>query len=109
MGSAPENPNADWAELARRELREETGLIAKDLQWLGHLYEASGFSSVGFNVILARGLTRGEAEPEPDEQGIITRWFSEAEVWDLVTRGVLKDAPTVAALGLFQRMLHGDV
>lgn len=65
---------------------------------------------MGFNVILARGLTRGEPEPEPEpeQQGIITRWFSEAEAWGLVTRGVLKDAPTVVALGLYQRMTRED-
>ena len=54
-------------ELAAAELREETGLHADELRHLGHLYEAYGFCSQGFDVYLATGL-RGQF-------GLRTRWI----------------------------------
>ncbi|GAB3934889.1 hypothetical protein GCM10027614_08710 [Micromonospora vulcania] len=45
--------------LARQELAEETGLRAETFTHLGHLYEAYGYSTQGFDVYLATGLTEG--------------------------------------------------
>jgi hypothetical protein len=69
---------------------------------LGHLFEAYGYCDQGFHVLLATGLTAGEPELDPEEAGLISRWFAEAEVWELVAAGRLKDAPSLAALALFQ-------
>src|SRR3954447_4082341 len=46
-------PGGDQAELARRELAEETGLRAGTLRHLGHLFEAYGYATQGFDVYLA--------------------------------------------------------
>lgn len=61
-----EFPQGSWgagasgcrADLAAAELREETGLHAAELRHLGHLYEAYGFCSQGFDVYLATGGCR---------------------------------------------------
>lgn len=103
QGSWEDAPGADPMALARGELREETGLSAAQLERLGYLYEAYGYCDQGFHVILATELTAGNAELDESEAGLISRWFSEAEVWDLVERGLVKDAPTLAALALFGR------
>jgi hypothetical protein len=53
--------------------------------------------------ILATDLTAGETDLDEEEAGLISRWFSEAEVWQLIAEGRFKDAPSIAALALFQR------
>ncbi|MFE7530265.1 NUDIX domain-containing protein [Kitasatospora sp. NPDC057542] len=103
QGSWEERPDADPLDLARGELAEETGLTAAAMTRLGYLYEAYGYCNQGVHIILATGLTSGEADPEETEAGMISRWFSEDEVWRLIEGGQLRDAPSVAALGLFQR------
>lgn len=110
QGSWEATPNVDALELARGELREETGLTALTMLRLGHLFEAYGYSNQGFDVFLATDLTEGESDPDPEEAGIVSRWFSEEELWGLVSEGRFKDAPSLAALALFQRRvrLTGD-
>lgn len=103
QGSWEEKPDADPLELARGELAEETGIEAASLVRIGHLFEAYGYSNQGFHVILATELTQGEASIEDSEKGLISRWASEAEVWDLIESGAFKDAPSIAALALFGR------
>jgi ADP-ribose pyrophosphatase len=95
--------NVDPLDLARGELAEETGLQAATMTHLGYLYEAYGYSNQGFHVFLATDLTRGDVQLDAEEAGLITRWFSEAEVWQLLADGRFKDAASVAALALFQR------
>jgi ADP-ribose pyrophosphatase len=102
QGSWETKPDADPLALARGELAEETGLRAGDMTRLGHLFEACGYCNQGFHVILATDLTAGEPDLEETEAGLISRWFPEAHVWQLITEGRLKDAPSIAALALFQ-------
>ncbi len=103
QGSWETKPDADPLDVARGELAEETGLRAETMMPLGHLFEAYGYCNQGFHVILATDLTAGEPDLEDTEAGLISRWFSEAEVWELIAEGRLKDAPSIAALALFQR------
>jgi len=95
--------DVDPMELARGELAEETGLTAGAMTAIGYLFEAYGYCEQGFNIILATDLTAGEPDLDEEESGLITRWFSEGDVWQLVADGRLRDAATVAALALFQR------
>ncbi len=102
QGSWEEHPGADPVRLARGELAEETGLTAAMLTPIGWLYPSYGYCDHGFPIMVATGLTPGPARPEPDEVGMRSRWFSEADVWRLIADGQVTDAHTVAALGLFQ-------
>src|ERR1700730_3746859 len=43
---------ADPLEMARGELREETGLDAAEMTYVGHLFEACGYSNQGFHILL---------------------------------------------------------
>ncbi|EEE48084.1 NUDIX domain-containing protein [Roseibium alexandrii] len=92
--------NADLEQVALGELEEETGFKATSLTKLGHLFEAYGFSNQGFDIFLAEGLTPGEVNRENAEQDMATAAFTRAEITDLIRSGGIKDAPTVAALGL---------
>lgn len=97
----------DQEDLARRELAEETGLRAERLEHLGHLYEAYGFSTQGFDVYLATGLAEGRPDREVTEQDMVHRAFTDAEVAGLIRSGGLVDAPSLAALTLY-RLATGE-
>jgi 8-oxo-dGTP pyrophosphatase MutT (NUDIX family) len=101
QGTAPQRADADPAELAARELREETGLRAGRLELLGLLDVAPGMSSQRGRVFLATALTQGTPEREPEEQDMRTAWFDRAEVERMVADGELTDAQSVAAYTLF--------
>jgi 8-oxo-dGTP pyrophosphatase MutT (NUDIX family) len=89
------------AELAAAELREETGFAASSLVHLGRLYAAYGFSSQGYDVFLATGLTPGPPQLEETEADMVHEWRAEAEVRAMIGRGELADAHSVAALALY--------
>jgi ADP-ribose pyrophosphatase len=93
-------PDADPALAAAHELAEETGLSAASLVEAGHLYEGYGTMRQGFRVFLATALTQGEARPEIEEQDMISRRFSRAELEAMLRGCEIKDSVTVAAWGL---------
>ena len=102
QGSWEEAPGTDPLELARAELREETGLSAETMLHAGYLFECYGYSTQGFHIYLAQGLRVGEADREQSEQDLISRAFPLDEVLAMVLNGTIKDAATVAALGLLR-------
>lgn len=104
QGTAPDRVVVAPLELAARELREETGLHAERLTELGLLDVAPGLSSQRGRVFLATGLSDGPHQREPEEQDMRTGWFSRAEFEDMVRRGEVTDAQSVAAYTLL--LLH---
>ena len=70
--------------------------------YTGHLFEACGYSNKGFHIFLASGLLHGDADREHKEQDLITRDFALSEVERMIRDGEIKDATTVAALGLLR-------
>jgi len=102
QGSWEQAPEIDPLELARAELREETGLTAESMIHAGHLFECYGYSTQGFDIYLATGLEPGPADREQSEQDMISRAFPVEKVLKMVTEGVIKDAATVAALGILR-------
>jgi ADP-ribose pyrophosphatase len=102
QGSWQDAPGMDPLELARAELREETGLSAQTMLHVGHLFECYGYSNQGFDIYLATGLTQGEARREHSEQDMINRAFPVEDVLAMISAGAIKDAATVATLGLLR-------
>jgi ADP-ribose pyrophosphatase len=102
QGSWEDAPGTDPLELARAELREETGLTAESMLHVGHLYECYGYSTQGYHIYLARGLQAGEAQRESTEQDMVSRAFPVEEVLAMITESAIKDAATVAALGMLR-------
>jgi ADP-ribose pyrophosphatase len=82
---------------AKRELLEETGVIAKKWKRILSFYVSPGFLDETMDVFLAEGLTLGVAQPEEDEQ--ITMRFvplKKALLW--VKQLKIRDAKTVAGI-----------
>ncbi len=73
QGSWEQEPGADPMEMARGELREETGLDAAHMTYIGHLFEACGYADQGYHIFLATGLRHGDAEREHEEQDLRPR------------------------------------
>lgn len=97
QGTAPGRADVDPSELAARELREETGLLAESLTELGLLDVAPGMSSQRGRVFLATGITEGPHEREHEEQDMRSAWFTRVDVEEMMRDGVITDAQTLAA------------
>ncbi len=100
QGSWENLPEADPLAVARGELREECGLEAGEMIQAGYLYECYGYSNQGCRIFLARQLTAVPRQLDHEEQGLVTRRFSAAEVAAMIENGAIRDATTVAAIGL---------
>jgi ADP-ribose pyrophosphatase len=93
-----ENPE----ELARGELREETGLDAGEMIHLGALWIAYGFTRQKQHVFLATGLTQREREPDPEEHDLVIHRIRVSEFEEMMLDGVVQDGCTLAAWALYQ-------
>lgn len=94
----------DPAEVAARELEEETGWKATRFTPLGSFYPTIGYSDEVIHYFLAEGLTRGTFEPEEGETlEPLTVAFDEALA--MVQRGEIRDMKSYTALSLAARHL----
>ncbi|MDT4923996.1 MAG: hypothetical protein QOG01_1709 [Pseudonocardiales bacterium] len=100
QGGWPAGHGGSPVDLAAAELREETGFDAESFVHLGHLHAAYGYSSQGFDVYLATGLTAGSTDRESTEADMVHEWRAEDEVRAMVGRGEFADSHSVAALAL---------
>jgi 8-oxo-dGTP pyrophosphatase MutT (NUDIX family) len=94
---AVDNPE----ELARGELREETGLHADTMTYLGQLWIAYGFTRQKQHVYLATGLSQVETDPDDEEHDLTVRNVPVAEFEQMMLEGKIRDGCTLAAWGLY--------
>ncbi len=105
---AVELPQGGWEmeiddpeELARGELKEETGLHAAEMVSLGCLWIAYGFTRQKQHVFLATGLTQLDTEPDEEEHDLTVRRVPILEFEQMMRDGVVRDGCTLAAWGLY--------
>jgi 8-oxo-dGTP pyrophosphatase MutT (NUDIX family) len=103
-----ELPQGSWEmqvdnpeDLARGELKEELGLAADTMQYLGAPWIAPGFLRQRLHVFLATGLTPTEKDPDAEEHDLVGRCVTIAEFERMMLQGVILDGPTIAAWGLY--------
>jgi ADP-ribose pyrophosphatase len=82
---------------AVRELKEETGYRAKRFREFLDVFPSPGFLEEQMHVLLAEGLTPGEAEPEADEK-IISHAYSAEELQRMMQHGKLRDGKSIAGI-----------
>ena len=92
-----ENPE----ELARGELKEETGLHAAEMTYLGSLWIAYGYTRQKQHVFLATGLTESESDPDDEEHDLEVRRMPVADFEQMMLDGLVRDNCTVSAWGLY--------
>lgn len=90
-------PQEDHAAAGARELQEETGLCARQLDYLGGLYVSPGFCTEMIHLYLATGLTQGACHPDEDEFLNVER-ISFDRALEMVLNGQIQDAKTAALL-----------
>jgi ADP-ribose pyrophosphatase len=85
----------------KRELIEETGYRAK--KWSVHTkyYASPGFLTETMTILLAEGLTLGEATPEDDER-IELHMTPLSEVMRLIQAGKIEDGKTLIGVLLYE-------
>jgi ADP-ribose pyrophosphatase len=98
------DPGESVRQAAARELIEETGYRAKRLRVFLDLFPTPGFLEERMYILLAEGLTLGKAEPEEDEK-IVAKTYTRAELEKMIHRGVLRDAKSIAGLLYYFRFL----
>jgi len=85
-------------EAAKRELQEETGLVAAHWKALGTFHTANGFLSESTRVFLATGLTQTEQNEQAEEgiQEVIKLPLE--KVFSMIKNGEFTDGQSIAAL-----------
>lgn len=87
----------DVKRAAERELREETGLTADSLEFIGNFYPSVGFLDEDLRLFMAKGLHMGETDPDEDEfLNLVKIPFDKAV--EMVMDNRIKDGKTVAAI-----------
>ena len=87
----------DPLECAKRELSEETGLIAESWRKLTVLETTPGFCNERIHIYLATGLKQGETHPDEDEFVATTR-MPLREAVARVMDGTFRDGKTALAI-----------
>ncbi len=104
----PERAGEDWSVCARRELEEETGLVAGSLRPLTSILTTPGFTDERIHIFLALDCSPGSTSFDPDEF-IEPRETRLSEALDLVRSGGIEDAKTICALACASLFVSGTV
>jgi len=87
----------DTREAGIRELREETGLTADNIEYLGDFYATPGFCDEKLSIYFATGLHQGETNPDEDEF-IECEKYHITELVKMIDKGEIKDAKSVIGI-----------
>lgn len=98
-------PGESPEECARRELREETGLLASQLEHVCSFHTSPGFSNEVLHLFWASGLTHAWPHPDGDEQLSVER-LKLSEARKKILAGEIRDAKTITALLLAEHILN---
>ena len=102
-------PGVAPVESAQRELREETGLVAKEWTPILEMHLSNSVTDERAVLFLARQLEQREAMPEETEQ-LVVRKLPFEEVFQMVQKGQITDSMSVAAILQVKLMLmNGDL
>ncbi len=94
---------------ALRELKEETGLIASEIQKILEMDLSNSVSDERAIIYLATDLQQGEASPEETEELKIQK-ISLKDAWEKVLNGEIRDSLSVAGIMRLQLMkIEGEL
>ena len=94
-----------YEECAAREIREETGMQAGQLEKVGEFYLAPGYSTEFMVVYLATDLSPNPLEADEDEFLVVEK-MPVKQALQLAERGDMPDAKSLAALFLAKPWLE---
>ncbi len=91
---------------AKRELREETGLVAGNIVYLGEMYTTPALIDEIIHLYLATDLTAGEQDLDEDEFINVIEMQLDAAI-EKVMNGEIKDSKTQTILLKAEKCLQG--
>ena len=97
--------NMDTLESAKRELKEETGLIATSWNIIQKMHLSNSVSDELSVIYLARDLEQGESDPEETED-LKIRKIPFEEAYNMVLSGEITDSISVVAILKVKLMLE---
>jgi 8-oxo-dGTP pyrophosphatase MutT (NUDIX family) len=97
-------PGEDPMAAAKRELKEETGLVSDKWFHLGRMYQIPGTGNVPFDIALALDARKGGTATDADEDITDGHFVSLETVEKMIASGELTDAPIIAAI--YRAKLH---
>ena len=97
-----EQAEVDPEEMARGELREETGLRAERMRPLAALWIGYGVMRQLHHVFLAEGLSAGATDRDPEEQDMTVHRVRVEEFESMLLDGRIMDNCTAAAWGVYR-------
>jgi len=95
--------NEEPKETAIRELKEETGIKAKKLEYITEFYTSPGFSNEKMYLFLAMDLSMDVLEPADDEYIEITKVKID-KLANMIKKGEILDSKTM--IGIYMAMEH---
>lgn len=87
----------DELESAKRELKEETGLVAEEWTRLSDFHLSNSVTDEQGHIFIARKLSQQEAMPEETEQ-LAVRKVPFEDAYQMVEKGIITDALAVIAI-----------
>ena len=97
-----ETPDVDPEEMARGELREETGLRAERMTELAQAQIGYGVMNQKHHVFLAEDLTPGPHDRDPEEVDLEVFRVKVSEFEEMILDGRIVDNCTVSAWGIYR-------
>ncbi len=97
-----ETNDVDPEQLARGELKEETGLVADKMHFLGTSYVAYGYANQKMHIFLATGLKHAGKDPDEEEHDLTLHRVPVNEFEAMLRDGRIPDVCTLAAWGRYR-------
>ena len=99
-------PNEDPYEAVKRELEEESGVVADKIDYIGTMYTTVAILDERIHMYLATGLTYKEAHPDEGEFLEVVK-IPLAQLVDMVMEGKIPDSKTQIAILKAEKLLKG--
>ncbi|MBK5202051.1 MAG: NUDIX hydrolase [Spirochaetaceae bacterium] len=95
-GKTDKDPLESDIDAAKRELREETGYIAKDISYLGKTYPSAGILDEKLEMFFARNLIKDEMDLDDDEF-INIEWIHTSKFEEMIKEKIIIDTKSICA------------
>lgn len=91
------NKKEDPMDCAKRELQEETGYVAKEIEYLGSIATAPGFCDEIIHLYKALNLSLGEKNEDEDEFTSV-KVLNINDLKEMIKKGEIIDGKTISVL-----------
>ncbi len=91
------NKKEDPMDCAKRELQEETGYVAKEIEYLGSIATAPGFCDEIIHLYKAWNLSLGEKNEDEDEFTSV-KVLNINDLKEMIKKGEIIDGKTISVL-----------